>query len=80
MLYYLSPIVELTKYIVVGIALDPILTIGMPAISHGVPQALFLQSQQNRSTKIRSQDCCGHAPEPAVGDLGAAQTLDWPSP
>lgn len=39
----------LTKYTVIDTALNPALTMGMPAISPGIPQVLFSQSHQHRS-------------------------------
>ena len=70
----------LTKYTVVGTALSPVSTLGMLAVSPGVPQALFSQGHQHRSTEVRSQDCNSHAPGPTVGAMETAQTLAWPSP
>lgn len=44
----------LTKYTVVCSALDPISTLRMLMISPGIPQALFSQSHQCKSTEVRS--------------------------
>ena len=50
------PLCWLTKYTVVGTALGPPSTIGMPAISPCVPQALCSESHQHMSTEVRPWD------------------------
>ena len=76
-LYYFSfcPLCGLTKYTVVGTALSPALTVGMPAIGLGDSHVLFSPGHQCRSTEVRFQDCSSHSPRPAVGTMEAAQTL-----
>ena len=67
----------LTKYTIVGTALDPTSTVRMSAIGPSVPQALFSQGHQCRSTEDRSQDLSSRLPGPSVGVLEASQP--WPS-
>ena len=72
---WVCPLCELSDYTVVSIALDPTLTMDMPAIGPGVSQVLFLPGHHHRSTEVRSWDCSDHGSGPAVGTMGAAQTL-----
>ena len=69
LLYHLSPIVWAHKVHIVGTALSPISTLGMPAIGPGIPKALFSQGHQCKVTEVRSQDCSSHSPGPAVGAM-----------
>ena len=70
----------LTKYAIVGIALDPTSVVRMLTIGPSVPQALFSQGHQCRSTEDKPQDLSSRSPGPSVGVLGASQTLaQWPS-
>ena len=70
----------LTMYTVVGTALGPSLTVGMPEIGPDDSQVLFSPGHQCRSTEARSQDCSSHAPRPTVGAMEAVQTLTLPNP
>ena len=71
----------LTKYTIVGTALDPTSTVRMSAIGCSIPQALFSQDHQCRSIEDRSQDLSSRLPGPSVGVMEASQTLtQWPSP
>ena len=67
------PLCRLSDYTVVGTALNPTLTVGMPAFGPGDSQALFLRGYQCISTEVRSQDCSNHESGPAVGVMGALQ-------
>ena len=64
---------RIVKCTVVGTTLGPASAMGMSAVSPGVPQALFSQNHQCRSTEFGSQvhSCC--APGPAMGAREAAQ-------
>ena len=79
LLCHLSPVVQTHKVTAVGTALGPVSTLEMPEVSPSVPQALFSQGHQCRSTEARSQNCSSCAPGPTVGAMEAAQTLAWPS-
>ena len=74
------PLCRLTKYTVVGTALDPAVTVGMPTIGPGNSQALFSPGHWCRSTEVRSQNCISHAPGPVVGAMESAQTVACPHP
>ncbi|XP_007469854.1 PREDICTED: disintegrin and metalloproteinase domain-containing protein 5-like, partial [Lipotes vexillifer] len=70
----------LTSYTVVGTALGPTLTVGVPAVGPGVSRTLFSPGHQSRSTEVRPQDCSNHGSGPAVGATGTAQILACPNP
>ena len=74
------PLCRLTKYTVVGTALSPALTVGMPAVGPGDCQVLFSTGHWHRSTEVRSHNCNSRALGPTVGALEAAQALSWPNP
>ena len=74
------PLCELSNYTVVGTALSPMLTMGIPTIGPGVSQTLFSPGHQHRSTEVRSQDCSNHGSGLIVGAMGEVQTLAWPNP
>ena len=65
---------------VVRPALNPTSIMGMPEISPRVPQVLFSQDHQYRSTKVWPQDHYVHVLWPTVEALEAAQILAWPGP
>ena len=71
---------RLIKYTVVGTAVSPTLTLGMPADGPGDSQVLFSPGHRCRFIEVRFQDCTSHAPGPAVGAIEAAQTLAWHNP
>ena len=72
------PLCGLTKYTVVGTALGPTLTMGMPAVGSGDSQALFSPGHWHSSTEVRSQDYSSRAPGPAV-ELWKQLRLAWPN-
>ena len=74
------PLCWLTNYTIVGTALSPTLTVGMPAIGPSVSQELFSPGHQHGSTKVRSQDCSNHVHGSPVGAMEAAQILAWSNP
>ena len=74
------PFCGLTKYILVGTALIPALTVCMLAVGLGDSQALFSPGHWCRSTEVKSQDCSSCALGSAVEAMDAAQTLVWPNP
>ena len=73
------PLCELSDYTVVCAALSPTLTVDIPAIGHGVSQALFSPDHQCRSTEVMSQNCTNHGSGPIMDAMQAAQTLAWPN-
>ena len=74
------PFCELSDYTDVGMALNPTLTLHMPAVGPGVSQTLFSPGRQCRSTEVRSQDCSNHGSGSFMGATGAAWNLAWPNP
>ena len=74
------PLCKLPDYSVVGTALGPTLTVGMPAIGPGVSQTLFSPGHLCISTEVRPQDCSNHGSGPTLGVIRAAQTLAWLNP
>ena len=71
---------KITSYSVVDTAFGASLIMGMLAVVPGVSQVLFSPGHQCRSTEVKSQVCSNHGSGPAVGAMGAAQTLTWPNP
>ena len=71
---------HLTKYTVASTALGPISTLGMPATGPGVPQALFPQEHQCRSTRVRSWDHIRHSSGPGGSYKGSADPGPAQSP
>lgn len=65
---------------VVGTALDPTLTMGIPAVGPDISQAWFSPGHQHKFTEVRSQGCSSHASGPAVRYMEAAQTLASSNP
>ena len=74
-----SPLCGLTKYTVVGVALNPTLTLHMLVSGPGVSQVISL-GHQCRCTELRTQDNSIRVPGHAVEDMEAAQTLSWSKP
>ena len=74
-----SPLCGLTKYTVVGVALNPTLTLHMLVSGPGVSQVISL-GRQCRCTELRTQDSSIHVPGHAVKDMEAVHTLAWSKP
>lgn len=71
---------HLTKYTVASTAVGPISTLGMPATGPGVPQALFPQEHQCRSTRVRSHGHICHSSGPGGSYKGSADPGPAQSP
>ena len=74
------PLCKLSDCTLISTALGPTLTMDMLPIGPAVSQALFSPGHHRRSIEARSGDCSTRGSGPAVGAMGAAQTLAWPYP